>query len=335
MSDLELESLLSPLDGASPCGADLEYDPAFLALQEAAAGKPERQYGDTLIPAEGPDWPAVREQALKLATRTRDLRLAVWLTRSGARLQGLAGAVEGLQLLQGLLERHWDQVHPQLDKSDGNDPTARMSALGPLVHPSAGLADLRAASLTGQRGALTMRDIELALGHAEPQLGESPPSADGIARGLAAALPQQPTLPALMNSGAAAARAIAAVLERQVAPTLSPELEPLVRLMQALAEAAQRLPGAAAPADTRGNIAVSTSRDTPVPAGTTIASREDAVRALERVAEWLERNEPSNPAPLLIRRSQRLMSKSFIDIVRDLAPDGLSQIEKLAGSSNP
>ena len=41
----------------------------------------------------------------------------------------------------------------------------------------------------------------------------------------------------------------------------------------------------------------------------------------------------TNPAPLLIRRSQRLMSKNFIDIIRDLVPDGLNQIEKLAGTS--
>ena len=53
------------------------------------------------------------------------------------------------------------------------------------------------------------------------------------------------------------------------------------------------------------------------------AAHADAHRALERVCEWIERNEPSNPAPLLIRRAQRLMSKSFIDIIRDLAPETL------------
>ena len=35
-----------------------------------------------------------------------------------------------------------------------------------------------------------------------------------------------------------------------------------------------------------------------VPAGV-IASRDDAMRALQRVCEWIELNEPSNPAPLL------------------------------------
>jgi type VI secretion system protein ImpA len=55
------------------------------------------------------------------------------------------------------------------------------------------------------------------------------------------------------------------------------------------------------------------------------------VRTLGSVCEWIERHEPSNPAPLLIRRAQRLMSKSFIDLVRDLAPDGLTQLERIAG----
>ena len=43
------------------------------------------------------------------------------------------------------------------------------------------------------------------------------------------------------------------------------------------------------------------------------------------------KHEPSNPAPLFIRRAQRLIKKSFLEIVRDLMPDSLSQLEKLAG----
>ena len=62
-----------------------------------------------------------------------------------------------------------------------------------------------------------------------------------------------------------------------------------------------------------------------------IRSREDAVRELERVCAWLERHEPANPAPLLIRRAQRLLQMGFIDILRDLAPEGMSSIEKIAG----
>ena len=80
MADLDVDAWLSPLSEQAPCGADLEYDPAFLALEEAARGKPEQQFGDTLIPAQEPDWRAVDEQARALLGRTRDLRVLMpWL----------------------------------------------------------------------------------------------------------------------------------------------------------------------------------------------------------------------------------------------------------------
>ncbi|RQP25410.1 type VI secretion system protein TssA [Piscinibacter terrae] len=330
MPAADLESLLSPLADDAPCGADLEYDPAFLSLQEAAAGKPEQQYGDTVIAAEAPDWQAVHEQALQLAARTRDLRVATWLARSAAHVEGLPGAVHGLRLVQGLVQRHWEHVHPQLDASDNNDPTARMNALSPLVHPSAGLADLRAASLTGKRGALTVRDIELALSHAEPLPGETVPTEDGVVQGVTDALAQTPGLAEDMQQGLAAVQGLSAVLEQRVNASASPELAPLAKLMQRVADAARLANGQAVePAGVQQGTAAAPSRGLGA-----ISSREDAIRALDRVAEWIERNEPSNPAPLLIRRSQRLMSKNFIDIIRDLVPDGLNQIEKLAGTSN-
>ncbi|WP_280152296.1 type VI secretion system protein TssA [Piscinibacter sp. XHJ-5] len=326
MPDAELESLLSPLAGDAPCGADLEYDPAFLALLQAGTPKSSQQYGDTVIPPQDADWPSVLELARQLAGRTRDLRVAVWLTRSGARIHGLAAAVRGLQLVQGLIERHWDHVHPLLDTSDHNDPTARVNALMPLVHADAGLADLRSASLTGRRGAVTLRDIELAIGRAEPFRGEPVPTEEGVMQGITAAIGQAPEVAAQMEAAFAAAQGIAAALEQRLEATQTPDFTALKKLLQRVAEAGQRATGKAvegAPA----------TQATPqgIPGGA-INSREDAIRALERVCEWIERNEPSNPAPLLIRRSQRLMTKNFIEIIRDLVPEGVNQIEKLAGT---
>ena len=52
---------------------------------------------------------------------------------------------------------------------------------------------------------------------------------------------------------------------------------------------------------------------------------------LDNVCRYIEQAEPSNPAPLLIRRAQRLMSRSFVEIIQDLAPESLEQIQKLAG----
>ncbi len=338
MNALPVEDLLASLGDDAPCGADLEYDPAFLALEEAARGKPEQQFGDTVIAAEGPDWREVHEQALALAARTRDLRVAVLLARAGARLKGATACASGVALIAGLLERHWDHVYPLLDADDDNDPTMRLNALAPLVDPSAGLADLRAAAVGSMRPAVTVRDLELAFGKTEPLDGESVPSAEGMAQALAAAEAQDAgTLAALRQLHDDVIR-IERLLIDKVGGAQGPELRPLRVLTQAVAQAAAHAEGgAAAGADSSaadeaaaGGAAGVVVRGAPG----TVATRDDVIRSLDRACEWLEKNEPTNPAPLLIRRAQRLMGKNFLEIIRDLAPAGIDQIENIAGTHN-
>jgi type VI secretion system protein ImpA len=333
MDEIELQALLAPLAGDAPCGPDLQFDPEFVALEEAAAGRPEREYGQTLIPAQGPDWRAVHDTALRLAARSRDLRLAVWLTRSGAHIDGLAGAVAGLRLVLGLLQQHWDQVHPQIESTGPDGATARMNALGPLVHDDGALADLRAARLTAGRNALSVRDIELALGRVEPLRGEAVPTEQGVVAGVASTIAEARPLAALMRAGHTTARGIGEVVANTAQASRSPDFQPLVRLLQRVAEAADK---AAAPASAiTANDAGAASPPSAAPGSGAITSRDDAIRGLERICEWIEHNEPASPAPLFIRRSQQLLKKNFIDIIRDLMPEGVKQIEHFAGKSNP
>lgn len=335
MSTDLLESLLAPLSADAPCGADPEYDPDFLALQEASARRSEQQFGNTVVPAQEPDWVQVFQRASALVGRTRDLRIAVLFARSGARIEGLAGAARGLQLLRGLLERYWTEVHPCLDASEDGDPTARLNALAPLSHPEAGLADFRAASLTGKRGGVTLRDIELAIGHAEPLPGEAMPTEDGVLQGVQSAIAARPEVAQQMLDVRDAAIALGTCFEQHLDATRTPELEALQKLLGQVADTARRVAGmvadAAGPVD--GESAPG-SAPTSVATGA-LRSREDVIRVLDRACDWIERNEPTNPAPLLIRRSQRLMTKNFLDIIRDLVPDGVAQIEKLAGPVDP
>jgi type VI secretion system protein ImpA len=74
--------------------------------------------------------------------------------------------------------------------------------------------------------------------------------------------------------------------------------------------------GSTAPADRRGGD---------------IRSREDVVHALEKICQYYARNEPSSPLPLLLNRAKRLASKSFLEIVQDLTPDAVGQIQALGG----
>jgi len=332
MTQLELQTLLAPLPGEAPCGANLQFEPDFLALEEAAAGQPEREYGKTLIPAKGPDWHAVRDHAMRLAARSRDLRLAVWLTRSGARIGGLGDAIRGLQLVHGLLRQHWDGVHPQIEVGEAHGETSRLNALSSLLRAEAGLADLRAARLSQQRGALTVRDIELAAAPAEALRGEAVPTKDGVLAGVAAARVESPELLDLMRMGHEAVCGIDEILTARLGAVRSLEFAPLNRLMQQVAQAGSSASGTTEwPEPNKREV----EWTHPPALSGDVVSRDEAIRQLDRICDWIERNEPASPAPIFIRRAQQLLKKSFIDIIRDLLPDNVKQIEHFAGKSNP
>jgi type VI secretion system protein ImpA len=65
-------------------------------------------------------------------------------------------------------------------------------------------------------------------------------------------------------------------------------------------------------------------------AGGAIRSRQDAIHALDAVADFFRRNEPSSPIPLLLERAKRLVSKDFLEVIAEIAPDALS-VARAAG----
>ena len=62
-----------------------------------------------------------------------------------------------------------------------------------------------------------------------------------------------------------------------------------------------------------------------------LRSRDDAVRALDAVAEFFRKNEPSSPVPIVVERAKRLISKTFLEVLADMAPDGLDEARRIGG----
>lgn len=334
-----LDRLLAPVSDSAPCGNDLEYDLAFIELQNAAKGKPEQQFGEVVIAGEEPDWRAVFAQSSSLLERSKDLRIAALLMRSATRLWGLPAFVSAGHWLNTLMQQHWDHIHPMLDAEDDNDPTMRVNALQALADSGMLVADLREAVVVSVRGLgpLRVKDIEAAMG-VQPGRGDDGLTQEQVSRSLSEALSQQPdALEAALQCAAVVNELQQTVNERcgrgdllDLTPLRRPAhvVQQLCRTIKAEANGggdATSAEAAIGPSD------LSLTGRSVTTANRSIESRQDAIRALDQVIHFLEHNEPSNPAPLLIHRAKRLIGASFMDIMADLAPDAVSGVEHISG----
>lgn len=116
---LAWDQLLKPIPGSSSCGVSLRNTPAYDEIPRGL--KPQEQGPGGAAPrdAKKADYRAlIRSASHLLATQSKDLDLAVWLTEALVREERLPGLSEGLLLIQRLLETFWDGIYPALDQGD-------------------------------------------------------------------------------------------------------------------------------------------------------------------------------------------------------------------------
>ncbi|QDV42173.1 hypothetical protein Enr13x_20160 [Stieleria neptunia] len=355
----DLETLLAPISDDEPCGPDLEYDAEFGEMDRAAQSTAEQQYGDTVVAAEPPDWKDVKKRAEALLSRTKDMRVVAFLARATLNQDGVIGFSHALQLLRSYLETFWDTVHPELDHEDNDDPTYRTNTLITFCDEQGIMKDLRDAPLVASRtvGRFSLRDVEHARDAedkpaSDDESGSSRPSLGVIDAAFSDVDVEsiQATEEALRLS-VEHIDAIEKFVTEQVGVTSAVSLAPPRLLLEEMHKfvvsqlerrgvfADQPAGDGEGEADGDGSGEAAASGDLSAAAAAQgyrvngkITSRKDAIKALDDVCDFYEENEPSSPLPLLIRRAQRLASKSFLDILRDLAPDAVSQAEALGGN---
>lgn len=343
MNKSDVNDLLQELDPAQPCGPNLEYDPVFVALELAVLGKPEVQYGDSITPAVPPEWKVVRKMAAELLARSRDLRLAVYLLRAELALVGIEGMADALHLIERLLDERWDSVHPELDADDDNDPMLRINSLAVLTDAGTVLKDLKEATLVvlPGLGPLTLRMLEVASGELPPPKGTEKIATESIDKALADVKDDALDAAVARLSGALDSVVnIETLLVRQVGSSQALNLDaltkPLKRARDFLAQrSSARAPdadqGEAGAVDADGAPAGNAGGARAAPISGAIANRGDVVRMLDKLLEYYRQHEPSSPLPLLLERSKRLVPKNFMEIMEDLAPDGMAQLNVIKG----
>ena len=337
---MDIETLLTPVSPEQPCGDNLEYDADYQAMEQASQGKAEQQFGDTIIPAEPADWTKVEKLALSLLERTKDLRVMLALTHAWTKRRGLPGYADGLLLIQEALTRYWEPLYPLLEEYGEKDPFYRINALAGLGDKSALTSTLRGATLLRSSGdEITLRDAQSLLDNSKSECagypGGRPRLVDELARG------GQPGIEAIVQIHARL-EAIRTILVSHLGESGVPEMEQLQKLTSIVALACQsgetQAPQELQDPDVQAeNAPAATTTSAPARVVETdwrnvqLQTRDDAQLMLEKVKQYFARHEPSHPAPLMIERVQRLIEMNFMDLIRDLAPDSVHQVENIFG----
>jgi type VI secretion system protein ImpA len=349
MSALDIENLLSNVSAEAPCGQDLSYDPSFLALEDMVRAKsPGGVVAGVEEAAQEPNWREVLEKSLELLRRSKDLRIATYLTLALLRTEGVGGLNDGLSLLHGLLERFWDHVYPKLDPEDNYDPLERMNILQSLSPTSVSEQDpmkfkQRLAEVplcnSARMGKFCLRDIQVAKGEITVAGGEAAKAPD---LGVIDAAFQDTTTDDLLATSEATEKAInntAAIttaFSKHATAGQTPDLTGFQAVLGNIHKSvreylAKRGYGAAteeaaAVGGEAGARQVARSGE--------IQSADDALLAMEKVCQYFERHEPSSPVPLLLRRAQRLVAKNFLEVIKDVCPDAITQVRVIGGVSD-
>src|SRR3984957_19088913 len=131
------EDILAPIAGENPSGIDLRYDTKLLVYDKI---KEARRKDDDL--AQG-DWQTERKTAnyllvIKLAqdtlaTVSKDLQLAAWLTEALLVTEQYRGLCQGITLCHSLLTQFWDTVYPIIEDGDRELRAKPLSWIGSFL----------------------------------------------------------------------------------------------------------------------------------------------------------------------------------------------------------
>ncbi|WP_020157166.1 type VI secretion system protein TssA [Methylobacter marinus] len=342
---VDLESYLEAIDPENVCGDDLEYDADFIALEQAIKGKPEQQVGDTIQEAEPPNWREIRKSAEQLLTRTRDLRVLISLLRALIATEGFAGFNDGISLIKALVEQRWDSIYPQLDPDDDNDPTERVNILMSLCDHETILRPLQQTPLIESKGLgrFNLRDVSIATGKITVANNDSGISSSTIDAAVQDSDPEnlQHTFEAI-SAGLDSLNGLERFVTEQVGINDAPnfgDLRNLLKESRALltdwlatrggVETVVTDEAESANDDDAGKAVPVAAEKKSAPGA--INDTRDVLNALNLVCEYYKKNEPSSPVPIFIERGMRLVGKSFMEALKDIAPDGLDQANVIRG----
>jgi type VI secretion system protein ImpA len=248
------------------------------------------------------------------------------------RTDGLPAFSRTLDVASQWLSSYWKEAYPLVD----DDVVDRRNALNYFADQMAVVDGLRRLPLvkSPQHGTYSLRDIDLATGQMPVRPGDPRPDEAQINAAFAAMpLDELTTLQKSVAGARGALQSIDARMRETAGSEATPSFDPLSAQLVKM-DKVLRAQLAARP---DGNGAGTDEGESGMAAGAGSASlgviktRQDAIRALDAVAAFFKQTEPSSPIPLFLERAKRLVSKDFLEVLADIAPEAVAQARAAGG----
>lgn len=304
--------------------------------------------------------------SVMLRTHGKDLRVVLPFTAASTKSHGLLGLLRGLAVFEGMLRAFPDAVYP-MDEDDPNDDSSRAMVFAELVSSTGMSAVLLETTLVSSRaGRIGFRDAEVLSGKLPPDPGGAGVTNEEhflavIKHEIAAHDATEPTrvsdeavrekLRSIHTELIAAEETLRRINagfkykahgSQRVLKLLESMSTLVGRLSNELAanEAMMHINRVASPsasisnADAQKNTVFNASQ--PMALNIKPSEQRELIRLqILELADALEKLEPSHPAPLFLKRAAKLLAaKSFFDIVTNMMPDSMSQVEMLTGHAH-
>ncbi|MGH7931835.1 MAG: type VI secretion system protein TssA, partial [Candidatus Binataceae bacterium] len=327
------------------------YTGAYDQIQEARRADDNLNQGEWKRDIKIADWRMATSLATDaLATRTKDIQIAAWLTEALTKQNGFAGARDGFRLLHGLHERFWDTLYPRPEDGDMEVRAGALEWLNDRLPSS--LAELGLTLPTAAGEAYSF--LRFKESRAVDELGRKNQEAakkaidEGKITGeqfdkQVAASPRKfyESLLEDLSEGFAECEKLAAIVDEKFgrdAPSLlgikralddcRGVVEPIVKKKRELepdpvAPAAGNEDGAvtvsSAPAPTLRTAAPAANNGGVVPLDP--VDRADALKRLDAIAAFFHRTEPHSPVSYLVQRAVRWgqmpLEQWLTDVIND------------------
>lgn len=336
----ELSDWLKPIDEASRCGEDLEYENEFLALLEGIK-PPAIDYDpaakEQLVPEDDRNWRELRKEAEKLSKKTRSLDLAIVYTQILVRTTSspIQGLKKGLFIIEHYIAEFWECVYPVLDSEDDDPHFFRYNTLSNLGDWKSVVLPLKkdVVVLSIDLGDYTLDDvINLDLGNNVE--GKQPLS--GLTDDELSSVTE---LKASYKDCADRVRSIKKLLQAKTGQAFSGfdkhllpylqmgyEIQPFVleSVNDSPTQSIQQTEGIVSQTNLSPKVIMENKE-------LSIQSRDDVEKAFELICDYYAQHEPSSPVPLLLQRARKLVKQDFRSILDELRLGGMSDIENIFG----